>query len=143
MDKNRNISIAEYFFILQNEYLIADFRKKIYSNKNDKKYYQRVMDGKRDKINDISERNKLDSIFNNSYKMSEMKSNLFDKTGNPSFPITATDEKNYYSIGSDFSYKGDIWVLDQINSDGTLSLRSLLLDKNLQNVKKEDVCRIL
>jgi hypothetical protein len=34
--KNRNLSVAEYFLIIQKEYLIAEFRKKIYFSKNDK-----------------------------------------------------------------------------------------------------------
>ena len=70
--KNRNLSVAEYFLIIQKEYLIAEFRKKIYFSKNDKIYYQRVMDGKKNKINDIAKRNRLDSIFNNSEKMEEI-----------------------------------------------------------------------
>ena len=140
--KNRNLSVAEYFLIIQKEYLIAEFRKKIYFSKNDKIYYQRVMDGKKNKINDIAKRNRLDSIFNNSEKMEEMKAELFDKLGKPKFEMSPTDIENYYASGNEFSFRGDIWILDQIKEDGTLTLYSAKLQQ-YEDAKKENVCRIL
>ena len=143
MDKNnRNLSVAEYFLIIQKEYLIAEFRKKIYFSKNDKIYYQRVMDGKRNKINDIAKRNRLDSIFNNSEKMEDMRAELFDKLGKPKFEMSPTDIENYYASGNEFSFRGDIWILDQIKEDGTLTLYSAKLQQ-YEDAKKENVCRIL
>ena len=47
MEKTRNLSVAEYFHVIQKEYLIAEFRKKIYYNPKDKNYYQRVMNHKK------------------------------------------------------------------------------------------------
>lgn len=140
--KNRNLSVAEYFLIIQKEYLIAEFRKKIYFSKNDKIYYQRVMDGKKNKINDIAKRNRLDSIFNNSEKMEEMRDELFDKLGKPKFEMSPTDIENYYASGNEFSFRGDIWILDQIKEDGTLTLYSAKLQQ-YEDAKKENVCRIL
>lgn len=140
--KNRNLSVAEYFLIIQKEYLIAEFRKKIYFSKNDKIYYQRVMDGKKNKINDIAQRNRLDSIFNNSEKMEEMRAELFDKLGKPKFEMSPTDIENYYASGNEFSFRGDIWILDQIKEDGTLTLYSAKLQQ-YEDAKKENVCRIL
>ena len=140
--KNRNLSVAEYFLIIQKEYLIAEFRKKIYFSKNDKIYYQRVMDGKKNKINDIAKRNRLDSIFNNSEKMEDMRAELFDKLGKPKFEMSPTDIENYYASGNEFSFRGDIWILDQIKEDGTLTLYSAKLQQ-YEDAKKENVCRIL
>ena len=140
--KNRNLSVAEYFLIIQKEYLIAEFRKKIYFSKNDKIYYQRVMDGKKNKINDIAKRNRLDSIFNNFEKMEEMRAELFDKLGKPKFEMSPTDIENYYASGNEFSFRGDIWILDQIKEDGTLTLYSAKLQQ-YEDAKKENVCRIL
>ena len=140
--KNRNLSVAEYFLIIQKEYLIAEFRKKIYFSKNDKIYYQRVMDGKKNKINDIAKRNRLDSIFNNSEKIEEMRAELFDKLGKPKFEMSLTDIENYYASGNEFSFRGDIWILDQIKEDGTLTLYSAKLQQ-YEDAKKENVCRIL
>ena len=65
MEKTRNLSVAEYYQTIQREYLISEFRRKIYFSPKDKKYYQRVMTHKAEKINEIAERNHLDSIFTN------------------------------------------------------------------------------
>lgn len=140
--KTRNLSVAEYFLVIQKEYLIAEFRKKIYYNPKDKAYYQRVMEHKTKKINDIAKRNRLDSILNNSEKLEEVRSELFDKLGKPKFELTDIDIENYYAIGNEFSYRGGIWILDQIKEDGTLTLYSAKLQE-YEDAKKEGVCRIL
>ena len=141
-NKTRNLSVAEYFLVIQKEYLIAEFRKKIYFSKNDKNYYQRVMNGKREKIEIISKRNRLDNIFNNSAKMEEMRNELFDRLGKPKFEMSEIDIDNYYSVGNEFSFHGDIWILDQINNDGTLTLYSTRLQQ-YEKADKTEVCRIL
>lgn len=141
-NKTRNLSVAEYFIVIQKEYLIAEFRKKIYYSKNDKNYYQRVMNGKREKIEKISKRNHLDNIFNNEEKMYELRNELFDSKGKPVFEMSETDINNYYSVGNEFSFNGDIWMLDQVNSDGSLVLYSTRLQK-YEKANKDDVCRIL
>lgn len=140
--KSRNLSAAEYFIIIQKEYLIAEFRKKIYYNPKDKSYYQRVMNFKVEKIKDISKRNRLDNIFNNSKKMEEIRGELFDRLGRPKFEMNETDIENYYAVGNEFSYRGEIWILDQIKEDETLTLYSVKLQE-YEEAKKEEVCRIL
>ena len=142
INKTRNLSVAEYFLAVQREYLIADFRKKIYFSPSDKSYYQRVLNYKSEKINDIAKRNCLDSILNNSSKMQEIKRELFDKLGKPKFELSESDLKNYYSIGNDFSFRGDIWILDQINEDDTLTLYSEQRQE-YEVASKNEVCRIL
>lgn len=140
--KTRNLSVAEYFAEIQREYLIAEFRKKIYYSPKDKKYYQRVMDYKREKIEDISKRNHLDNIFNSTEKMSEVRDELFDMLGRPRFDMNATDIQNYYSVGNEFSFRGNVWVLDQVNKDGTFIIYSEKLQQ-YEHVTKEEICRIL
>lgn len=142
MEKTKNLSTAEYFLVIQKEYLIAEFRKRIYYSPNDKVYYQRVMNYKADKINDIAKRNRLDSILNNEEKLKEIRETLFDDFGKPKFEMSNSDIQNYYAIGNDFSYMGDIWVLDQINSDDSLVLYSRKKEK-FMTVSKDDVSRIL
>jgi hypothetical protein len=100
------------------------------------------MDGKRDKINNIAERNRLDSILNNSEKMYEMRAELFDRLGKPKFDMSSLDIENYYASGNEFSFRGEIWILDQIKEDGTLTLYSPKLQQ-YEDTKKENVCRIL
>lgn len=142
MDKTRNLSVSEYFEVIQKEYLIANFRKKIYYNPKDKKYYEKVMRFKRQKIEDIAKRNNLLSIFNSEDKMNEIRNELFDKLGKPKFQLNETDLRNYYSAGNDFQWNGEIWTLDEVRADGTLVLYS---KKNecFEQVNKEEVCRII
>lgn len=141
--KSRNLSVAEYFIQVQKEYLIADFRRKIYYNPKDKAYYERVMGYKKEKIEDISKRNNLSNIFNSTEKLAEVSAELFDLMGNPKFEMDEKDLQNYYSIGNEFSHGGEIWILDQVNvSDGKLILYSPSGQK-YNEVNKGEVCRIL
>jgi hypothetical protein len=139
MNKTRNLSVAEYFQQIQREYLIADFRRKIYYSVKDKAYWQKVLHYKEQKIQTISSRNCLNSILNSEKKMQELRDELFDKNGRPKFEMTADDSKNYYSTGNEFSYKGDIYILDQVRQDGKLTLYSaekeeyIIADKNEVN----------
>lgn len=140
--KTRNLSIAEYFLQLQREYLIADFRRKIYFNPKDKSYYQRVMGYKKEKIESIAKRNRLKNIFDDESTLEEIKNELFTADGKPKFEMNESDIENYYATGNEFSYKGKIWTLDYIQDDGTLILYSLNKEQ-FETAKKEDVCRIL
>ena len=142
MEKTRNLSVAEYFHVIQKEYLIAEFRKKIYYNPKDKNYYQRVMNHKKKKIQDIARRNNLASIFNSDRKMSEIHSEIFDRLGNSKFNMSDTDIENYYATGNEFSFHGEVWILDQINSDGSLTIYSPK-KQEYEKVTKNDICRIL
>ena len=142
MEKTRNLSVAEYFHVIQKEYLIAEFRKKIYYNPKDKNYYQRVMNHKKKKIQDIARRNNLASIFNSDRKMSEIRSEIFDRLGKPKFNMSDTDIENYYATGNEFSFRGEVWILDQINSDGSLTIYSPK-KQEYEKVTKNDICRIL
>lgn len=141
-NKTRNLSVAEYFIVAQKEYLIAEFRRKIYFNPNDKAYYQRVMNYKAEKINDIANRNRLDSILNNEAKMESMRAELFDKIGNPTFEMNENDINNYYSIGNDFSFRGEIWVLKNVHENGDLFLYSPT-EGVFEVAQKHEVSRIL
>ena len=62
-NNSRSLSVAEYFHVIQREYLMAEFRRKIYFSPKDKRYFSRVMEFKREKIEDIAKRNQLMSIF--------------------------------------------------------------------------------
>ena len=100
MDKQNNnttrhLSVAEYFLQVQKEYLIADFRRKIYFSPKDKNYYTKVCGYKKNRIDKISERNKLHSIFNSEEKLNELRHELFDSFGRPKFQMSEEDNKNY------------------------------------------------
>ena len=140
--QQRHLSVAEYFLQIQKEYLIADFRRKIYYSPKDKAYYKKVMGYKKDKINAIAERNHLKSILNDVDKYTELRNLLFDSNGKPRFEMTAEDVKNYYCVGNEFSYGGEIYTLDQINEDGSLTIYNQSIEQ-FKKVQKDDVCRIL
>lgn len=143
MCKNiRNLSVAEYFLQIQREYLIADFRRKIYFSPKNKAYWTKVCGYKKTRIDAISKRNNLNSIFNSEEKMKELRSELFDMNGKPKFNMRIDDVINYYSNGSEFSYKGEIYILDQVRTNDTLTLYSPSKEEYV-NVKKDDVVRIL
>lgn len=141
MEKTRNLSKAEYFDAIQKEYLIAEFRRKFYYRTKDKEYYTRVMRFKRDKIEDIAQLNHLDSIFNSEDKRIEIASQLFDADGRPLFELNEYDERNYFNVGSEFSYKGEIWSLVKYDENGIV-LEQKIKGKTVK-VDKSEICRIL
>lgn len=141
-EKTRNLSVAEYYAVLQKEYLIAEFRKKIYYSPKDRAYYERVMDHKREKISDIASRNNLDSIFTSPEVLRGVREELFDPVGHPVFPLTEEDQRHYFAVGNEFSYHGEIWTLEEVLSDGTLVLGSCKKGERVK-VDAGEVCRIL
>lgn len=140
--KTRNLSVAEYFLQIQREYLIADFRRKIYYSPKDKAYWLKVCGYKEQRINAIAKRNNLNSILNSEDKLNELRAELFDHNGKPKFNMTPEDIKNYYSNGNDFSYQGEIYILDQVCQDGKLTLYNPDKEEYIK-VDREEVNRIL
>lgn len=119
----KHLSTGEYYAQIQREYLIAEFRRRIYFSPKDKRYYERVMGHKRDKINDISHRNRLDSIFNDDALNERTRRELFDYNGKPLFHMTDEDLRNYYSRGAEFAFAGQVWILEQMDGHGDLLLK--------------------
>lgn len=140
--KTRNLSVAEYFLQIQKEYLIADFRRRVYFSPKDKSYWSKVCGYKETRINKIANRNKLNSIFNSENKMNELRAELFDHNGKPKWDFSPADIENYYSNGNEFCYQGEIYILDQVNIDGTLTLYSPDKEEYI-SVSKSEVSRIL
>jgi hypothetical protein len=110
-NKTRNLSYLKYFEQLQLEYIIVELRKKIYPSLKDKQYYERVMRGKKDIIEDLAIRNSLKSIFNDKEKRIEKYRQIYNKIGYPNFiykderdkeMFEIKDKKNYYMTDSDF-----------------------------------------
>lgn len=110
-EKTRNLSYYKYFEQLQLEYIIAEFRKKVYPSTKDKQYYERVMQGKKNIVEDISIRNSLKSIFNDREAKIEKYGQIFNKIGYPNLIYRDEKEKElfapkdktfYYMTGSEF-----------------------------------------
>lgn len=142
MNTKKNLSAAEYFHVVQQEYLMAEFRRKIYFSPKDKRYYERLMQYKREKIEDIGMRYRLLSIFNSVDKVNAIHAELFDPLGRPMFHMSEQDWKNYYSVNSDFSYRGEVWKLDAVKG-GVLTLYNERQEVYVDDVPKDEVIRIL
>ena len=81
--KDRHISILEYFNRLQLEYLLYELRTKIYPSSDDKAKFKKVLQFKKDKINDISKKNMLISIFDDEELKRDMTDQLFGSENMP------------------------------------------------------------
>lgn len=96
--KTRDLTIYEYFEVLQLEYIVAELRKKIYPSLNDQGYYTRVMGQKKEKIDDIAERNNLPSIFNDKKIKKIQYNKIYSSFGLPNFLYTDKEHENKYAV---------------------------------------------
>lgn len=85
--ENRDIPIIEFIEVLEREYISAYIRKKIFPRKKDKSYWSKVMNGKKDKIENLCSKNSLSSIFNNSQREIEIWRRIVPQYGMPSLFI--------------------------------------------------------
>lgn len=117
-EKSRHISLFEFFEQLQLEYLVAELRAKIYTKTKDKRFWKdRVMVGKREKIDDIIGRNvSLVSIFNNDEERKRLSSLIYPDFGLPNFfyrdeeqrlELEIKDFYNYFKKNSEVLVKTD------------------------------------
>lgn len=122
--KTRDLSYYQYYTQLQLEYIVAELRKKIYPSQKDKLYYQKVMDGKKRIIQDISLRNSLKSIFSCEEEKRDKYSQIYTSPY-PNFLYKDKEDKEnrqykdkifYYMAGSEIN----IAFPDGINKIGKL-----------------------
>jgi len=135
--KTRDLPLYEFFVKLQEEYVIAELRRKIYSKAKDKIYYEKVMKFKKEKIDDIVLRNCLPSIFTSESTKQRYYSKIYNKSGLPNFIYKddterqvqyVLDVQNYYSVNSDV--KVDIGEDVEVGS-----ISELNIDKQVVFVK--------
>jgi hypothetical protein len=101
-NKSRNLSPIEYLNQLETEWYICNLRRKIYQSTNDRNYYNRVANLKRDRIKDICERNNIPSIFTSRELMQKLNKQFIATGGLPIFKeITENDIINYYYPNND------------------------------------------
>lgn len=127
-NKTRDLSYFKFLDILQSEYILAELRKKIYPSLSDKNYYERVMKGKKEKIEDIAIRNSLKTIFNDKETKIKKYKEIYNDQGYPNFFYRneedrlnneIKDKRNYYMIGSEvkvFSINGGEEKIGKIDS---------------------------
>lgn len=149
--KDRNISIVEYLEVLQNEYIFNEIRKKIYPKKQDRDYYQKVLDSKKEKILDISERNRIPCIFTTPDIKDKLMKRLIPMFGFPNFTSKESnrryyevyDQRNYYRRESNFKFIIDtdikIGILKNVENDICI----IESEGQLYHVSKNDCARII
>lgn len=147
-------SIIEYFESLQIEYLITQIRRKIYTTASDKRHYDKVMNLKEEKINDIAIKNSLKTIFNSPEKKAELIAKVFPTKGLPQFGkyLRTQDITNYYSKGATVKVYSDMradmedFHLAKIQ-DYDISTKVVVLryeaDNSIQAVNSDLVTRLL
>jgi len=102
--KTRNQTALQYFESIQIEYVCAELRTKIYPKTKDREYWKRVMLGKKQKIEDFSERNLLPSIFSDSSQKDFIEDKVYNKhLTTPSF-IYRDDEQQQQQEHFDLVY---------------------------------------
>lgn len=140
-EKDRDISILEYFNVLQSEYIYFELRSKIYPAAKDKNYFRKVMEFKESKIRDISGKNNLISIFDSEHKMNDFRKMFFDSNGMPK-RLGKRDWYFYYKIDSDFSYMGEGVKLKKYDIDEKIAIVQLDTGDMIQ-VALTQISRIL
>jgi hypothetical protein len=83
--KSRNLSVAQLFDILQEEFIVCELRVKIYPLEKHKDYWRDLMQKKKDKIIDIARKNALFSIFDDIRIKSDYESKIILEIGFPRF----------------------------------------------------------
>ena len=140
-EKDRDISILDYFKVLQQEFLYFELKVKIYPSAKDKEYFKKIMDFKKSKIIDIAEKNSLSTIFDSDVNMEESRALFFNEYGNPN-RLGKRDWYFYYKIGADFSYEGKGVKIKRYNL--TVKVASIELDSGeVIEVSLDDISRIL
>ena len=132
--KDRHLPIPIFLENLETEYLMCEFRSRIYVSPADKRYYKRVMGYKKDKILSISERNGLPTMFQDEAIYKEKRKKLFDAHNRPIFQLTAPDALNYYSK--------DAWFKD-IRTSKVGILQEADLNKGVLKISFQNSVKIL
>lgn len=113
--KSRNLSIFEFYKILQLECIVAELRTKIYPKIKDKNFWKGVYENKKVTVLDISARNPVDnqplpSIFSDEEILADYRKEIFGTGGYPKFIYKNADQEHsqsyldhicYYSRGTD------------------------------------------
>jgi len=148
MKKDRNLSMVEFYEMLQKEYFIAEIKSKLYPSRKQKDFYRnRVMEGKRIKILDISNKNNLPNIFDDEETKNEIRDQIYPVIGLPQFDLTNEEIKYYYSVESEVRVEiedrpriGKIIDIDFRNNVAYIKFRN---SSENQPIKLNKITRIL
>lgn len=136
--QKRNISILQYFNVLQLEFLLYELRAKIYPFANEKTKFKEILDFKKNKIDDLSKKNKLKSIFDCEQKRLSIESEFLDVNGVPR-EMSSRDKYFYYAIKAEFSFDGKDCKLckyDFKNGTAVISLQNIEHTVELSEIRR-------
>jgi hypothetical protein len=83
-EKNRDIPLSEFYYNLQIEYLSYFLRSKIYCKPFSENYFK-ICEAKKEKIERISVKNNLPSIFNSDFSKNKFLERFMVEWGPPNF----------------------------------------------------------
>lgn len=92
--KSRDLSILDFYEILQVEWICADLRRKIYPKIKDKNYWTRVAEGKKNTIQRLAEKNSLPSIFDDESMLRIFEKKVYKENAYPEFIYKNENNKN-------------------------------------------------
>ena len=154
--KTGRLSRLEYLDVLQTEYVVAELRKKIYPKKKDRDYLLRVLEGKKDKIQNICMKDGLPSLFTNDLVRLSFYKSVYGDIGYPDFHYKDADNKEefyerdfhyYYWSGTDFKVNetGEIKVgkLSSIDRDNSIVHIKIKGDSETRQFKMESASRVV
>ena len=156
VSKTRNLPLSDFFEKLQEEYIVAELRKKIYPKARDKEFYGKVMEFKKEKIKDIVLRNCLPSIFTSEVLRQRCYHNIYKNSGFPNFiykdeyerdQLEIFDRINYYEINTDIKIDvaGEVDIKFGRIVDVDFNLKKVLVEEKSKKywVDIQDVTRII
>lgn len=127
--KTRDIPLCDLYFKLQMEWIGYKTRSLTYKHPYNEKYEKVFCDGKRKKIEAISLKNGLPSIFSNKNLMKKYMSKFFNEWGLPNFDyrdekceqmMSGYDKRYYFAVNSTVKVKlPDKEVLGEIIHNNT------------------------
>ena len=147
-NKDRDLSKLDFLDNLQLEYFINEIRSRIYPSPNDKRYYKKVMNFKKEKIIDVAAENSLDCIFTSDDLHAEVKSLVYPENGFPHFKsVSEQDIDFYYLEGSDVRVKIEennrVGKIEKGNLKKKIIYVKLRGEKETKQFSAEVVTRIL
>lgn len=117
--KSRNIPLTDYYSILQIEWLSYHIRRKLY-RKDFADNYNKICIGKKDKIDGISNKNCLPSIFTDKEYLKKYIAQLVPEFGIPNFQYKDKETENKMKKWDIFYYFGKGASVKFINEDKLL-----------------------
>lgn len=129
-NKDRDIPISEFFEILQKEYICAEIRERIFSQTHSN-YWKSVMEGKKEKIQNISKRNRFLSIFDNEKEYLRIFSKVVPEWGLPEFLYVSDNQRQKISKWDKLLFFSKGCEVKVLQEDGTYLVGEVLDNYNV------------